>query len=57
MQNLAFIKILIYTKKRCCQNLLFITLFNNRSHDGEKLINNGNDVGKQDVTLGRRVVN
>ncbi len=47
----------MYTKKWCWQNLPFITLPNNRSYDGEKLINNGSDVGKQDVTLGGRVMN
>jgi hypothetical protein len=47
----------MYTKKWCWQNLPFITLLNNKSYDGEKLINNGNDVGKQDVTLGGKVMN
>jgi hypothetical protein len=57
MKNLTFIKISMYTKKWCWQNLPFITLLNNKSYDGEKLINNGSDIGKQDVTLGGRVMN
>jgi hypothetical protein len=57
MQNLDFIKISMYTKKSCWQNLPFITLLNNKSYDGEIFINNVSDIGKQDATRGGRVVN